>query len=215
MEYQKYNRDDIYNMLGIMTKKQVESQKYYEERQKKYEERQKKSAKDFEELLKKSAKETAELKKSIKEVSQNIGGIGKNLGDITEDYFYSSISTTLNVNGIQYDSAEKNFQYKTKQKEAEYDIILINSIRILVVEVKHKLQQKHIEIFANKQLPLFKELFPEYKDYAIYGAVAGMSVPQESIETANKLGLYVFTQSQNSDNMIILNPKGFEPKRIS
>ena len=226
MELQKTSFQDIHAILDRMARDSAESKKEFEERQKKsakdFDERQKKSAKDYEERQKnyeeqqkKSEKETAELKKIVREVSRSIGGLGNNIGDVTEEYFYSSISTTLNVNGIQYDIAEKNFAHKSITKQGEYNIVLINSTRILVVEVKHKLQQKHIEKFANKQLPLFKELFPEYKDYAIYGAVAGMSVSPESIESANKLGLYVFTQSQDSDNMIILNPENFEPKEIT
>ncbi len=224
MEQQKISFQDIHAILNRMASDSAEFKKISAKRQdefeawkkksaKEYEERQKNYKKEYEERQKKAEKETAELKASIKETNRHIGGIGKSLGDVTEDYFYSSISTTLNVKGIQYDSVEKKFTYKSKTKDAEYDIILINSTRILVVEVKHKLRQSDIEKFANKQLPLFKELFPEYKDYAIYGAVAGMTIEDECIEIANELGLYVFTQSQDTDNMLILNPKGFEPQK--
>ena len=178
MELQKYTREDVYNMLGNMSKRQEEYEERHKKSAKEYEERQKESAKEYEERQKeyeerqkKAEKETAELKRVVREVSRSIGGLGNSIGDVTEDYFYSSISTTLNVNGIQYDTAKKNMIINTPIKQGEYDIVLINSTRLLVIEVKHKLEIKHIEKFANKHLPLFKELFPEYKDFVIYGAV--------------------------------------------
>jgi hypothetical protein len=37
----------------------------------------------------------------------------------------------------------------------------------------------------------YRELFPEYKDYKLYGGVAGFSVPDEVIEQAHERGLFV------------------------
>ena len=193
---------------------QAEAEKQQIEYQTAYEERQKKFDKEMSELSDKInglGNNSIATKEKLDKLFQTVSGIGNNLGDVAEDYFYSSISSTQNVNGIKYEYIDRN---KTRQNKGEYDIVLINSERILVVEVKHKLHPNDITVFHEKRLPKFLEIFPEYKNYAIYGAVAGLTVPKLSIETANKLGLYVFTQSQDSDNMIILNPEGFEPKEI-
>ena len=207
MKIQESSFQDIHLILDRMARDSAERQAEAEERQAVYKKQQIEFQLAYEERQKK-------LDAKMSKLSAQISGIGNNIGEVTEDYFYSSISTTLNVNGIQYNSAEKNYTYKTKKKQAEYDIVLINSTRLLVIEVKHKLHPNDVEKFATQQLPLFKELFPEYKNYDIYGAVAGITIPEKSIKMANELGLYVFTQSQDSDNMLILNPEGFEPKKI-
>ena len=201
MELQKTSFQDIHAILDRMVRESVES---------------KKESKEFKEWRKQSVKEYEERQKKLDEklakLSTQISGIGNNLGDVAEDYFYSSISSANTINGIKYDYIDKN---KTRQNKGEYDIVLINSERILVIEVKHKLHPNDVIKFHNTQLPSFLKIFPEYKNYAIYGAVAGLTVPRESIKKANELGLYVFTQSQDTDNMLILNPEGFEPKKIA
>ncbi len=37
----------------------------------------------------------------------------------------------------------------------------------------------------------YRELFPEYKNYKLYGGVAGFSVPDDVIEQARERGLFV------------------------
>ncbi len=135
MEHQKYTREDVYNMFGILTKKQVEYEEWHKQSEKelkawkiettkKYEERKKEFVKENEESQrkwqKKSDRVTLALKETMKETNRHLGGIGKSLDHVTEDYFYSSISTTLNVNGIQYDNVEKKFACKTKITDLKF-----------------------------------------------------------------------------------------------
>ena len=63
------------------------------------------------------------------------------------------------------------------------------------MEVKYKFHPSDVKIFYEKKLPKFKRLFPEYNDFIIYGAIAGMSVPQDTLNEAEKYGLLCFTQS--------------------
>jgi len=53
-------------------------------------------------------------------------------------------------------------------------------------------------------------LFHEYADKTILGAVAGMNVPTDSYELAEKHGLLVLTQS--GENITLVNPEGFNAK---
>jgi hypothetical protein len=44
-------------------------------------------------------------------------------------------------------------------------VIAVNGKQVVVVEVKNKLKQDHIDYFESHSLKLFKQEFPEYKDY--------------------------------------------------
>ena len=157
------------------------------------------------EKLNKSIEETKALK-------QILFGLGNNLGQITEDYFYNSIAIDKKIDDIQYDYISRNLKIEGKQINGEYDIVLINSERLLVIEVKQKPHINDIEKFVNKQLPAFKQLFPIYSGYKIYGAIAGMAFSADTKDAAKENGLYILTQNQDSKNMQILNDADFVPR---
>ena len=163
--------------------------------------------KKTDEKLNKSIEETKALK-------QMLFGLGNNLGQITEDYFYNSVADNKTVAGIKYDYIGRNLKMQGKKLNGEYDIILINSKRLLVIEVKQKPHVKDITKFVEKQLPIFKKLFPMYVNYKIYGAIAGMTFSPDAQEFAKENGLYILTQNQESKNVQILNDENFEAKEF-
>ncbi len=154
---------------------------------------------DTERIIKESSRETEKMfqenAKEIKELKDMIFGIGYNNGDVAEDFFYNGFSSTLQVGVVHYDYIARNSERRNKRIEGEYDIILVNTEKLLVVEVKYKLHPNDVTKFVEKKLPNFKELFPEYKNYAVYGAVATFALPPDSYKLAVKYGLQIFTQS--------------------
>jgi hypothetical protein len=78
---------------------------------------------------------------------------------------------------------------------------LKNSFILEVADVKE---------FLNEKLPIFKELFPRFKDMKVIGAMAGANIVGESDRYAMKRGLYVLTQS--GDNITMLNDKNFQAR---
>ena len=168
--------------------------------------------------LKEALAETErQMKESIletKELKQMLFGLGSNLGQITEDYFYNSVATDKTINGIKYDYIGRNLKMEGKNLNGEYDIVLINSSRLLVIEVKQKPHIKDVEKFATKQLPIFKKLFPMYANFKVYGAIAGMTFDKNTIDYALENGLYILTQNQDTRNMQMLNNELFEAKEF-
>ncbi len=147
--------------------------------------------------------ESKETTRKLDKVAKMISGVGKNNGDVAEDYFFNRLSTTLSVGNVEYDKAVRNLETRTKKLQGEYDIVLINSKRLLIIEVKYKLHPDDITIFIERKLPKFRALFPEYKDYIMYAGVATMALPNTSLELALKNGLLVLTQT--GDNIKIIN----------
>jgi hypothetical protein len=110
----------------------------------------------------------------FKELSKFVSGIGEKFGSFTEGLAYASMCKVLyEVYGI--DNTVANFLKRFPDgSEIELDAFgytngMINNE--VIVEVKPKLQSKHIYTFYN-QLKDFKNKFPEFKDKHLYGIIA-------------------------------------------
>ncbi len=129
----------------------------------------------------------------MKTLKTMVFGIGENIGQAAEEYFFSYFREHLEVDGITYKSIERNrYREINGLGGGEYDIILINDENLLVIEVKYKFHPKDVLKFSEKKLETFKKLFPEYKDRSLRGAIASFTYPETSINVANRCGLIVF-----------------------
>jgi len=162
--------------------------------------------------FKETDKKFQETDRKLKEVVQELGGIGKSNGAIAEDFFYSGLSKTMSVGGMTFNMIDRNFHRKKGSTEAEYDIVLYNDYKVLVVEVKYLVKKEHLLRFYENGLKKFRFLFAQYKDFKLYGAIAGMSFEKDCIKEAQEFGFYVLTQ--NNESLKLLNRPDFEPKEI-
>ena len=86
--------------------------------------------------LKENAKRQAKTDAQLATLSKTIGNYINNDAQTVEQFFYNSLKEKLEVNGIKYDSIQENI--KIPKKKAEYDIVLTNGDKILIIEVKKK-----------------------------------------------------------------------------
>jgi hypothetical protein len=172
----------------------------------------KRSDERFEERLKKEAEARKAFDKEMKELHKEIGGIGKSNGAIAEDFFYTGLSNTMKVANLYFDYIDRNLNRKRNNLQGEYDIVLYNNYKVMVVEVKYKFRIDQLLHFYKDSLKNFKKLFPQYKQYKIYGAVAGLTFEKGFFEEAQSYGFYVLTQ--DNDKIQILNTKDFIPNEI-
>jgi len=170
--------------------------------------------KKFQETDKKFQETKSQIQETdriVRHVSKIVGGLGNNIGEVAEDYFFQALEKIPELAGVKIERTSK-LRGKIKDLEREYDVVLFGHDTIIVVEVKHRLETKDLVTFCDKSLPVFKQLFPEYAGYKMIGAVAGMTATPEAVQQALEMGLLVFTQS--GQNIRLLNPKGFEPKEF-
>ena len=151
----------------------------------------KESQKKTDEQLSKTDAQLAKTDNTLKTALKQLGGIGKSQGEVAEEYFYNSLLDKKEINSIKFDSLSQNFYNKVGNIEGEYDLVLINGDSIAVIETKYKLKDEDVTHMLNKQIPNFKTLFPMYKDYKMYGGVAGFKIPKGTEEKAIKNGLFV------------------------
>jgi len=143
----------------------------------------------------------------IDKLARLYGGVSDNSKDVAEEFFFRGLKNRKELFGIDYEHIDTMSRHKGKL-QGQYDIVLYNGNKIIVIEVKYKLHPNDVDDFYNRKLPKFKLLYPEYNDKKIIGGVAALSVPNESIEKAMAYGFLVLTQS--GDDLSVLNSSDFE-----
>jgi len=160
------------------------------------------------EASKETDKKFQETDRMIKEISAELGGIGRSNGQIAEDFFYTALTNTMQISNLKFDFIDRNTIRRRNNTAAEYDIIMYNDYKVLIVEVKHNFRYNYLRDFYNK-IKKFRILYPDYKNYKIYAAIAAMTFENQALNEAKEYGFYILTQ--NNQNIQILNPTDFEP----
>jgi len=163
---------------------------------------------ETEKLMAENAKKSAETDRMLKELIQNsketdkkiadmrdeLGGIGKNNGLIAEEIVYHSLEKDKFFAGIQFDFIDHGLEPSRKlpdgrKVKGEYDVILKNGSSIAIIEVKHRVGREALDRLIEVQLPRFKQIYPEYKDFKMYLGLGGMSFERGVAEEAHRQGI--------------------------
>mgnify|MGYP000053032873 CR=1 FL=1 len=107
---------------------------------------------------KKTDEQIEKTSKKVEEVSKKLGELGITDGRVAEDLFYRNVKHLFGKREIGFTTVLRNLK---KKGIAEYDIVAINKNKILVVEVKNKLDRRVVDKFITKRIPKFREIFPE------------------------------------------------------
>ena len=148
----------------------------------------------------------AETDELVRKMARLYGGLGNNIGEQAEEFFYQGFKRNPMINGVKFDEVNRNVQVHGK----EYDIVLFNGKSVALFSVKHKAHPEDVTKFVEKDIPQFTELFPQYKKYTIYGGIAALAFDKGISDEAIEKGLFVFTQS--GENPKMLNDKSFQAK---
>ncbi|MFO7822130.1 MAG: hypothetical protein R6V56_08790 [Lentisphaeria bacterium] len=162
-------------------------------------------------MFKETEKKMQETDRKIDKLAKLYGNVSENSKDVAEEFFKRGLEARDSIFGIEYKEVD-HLERISKKQQGEFDIVLHNNKYVIVIEVKYKLHPDDVTDFVNRKLPKFKKLFHEYADKTILGAVAGMSLPTESYDLAEKHGLLVLSQS--GENITVMNPEGFNLKRF-
>ena len=126
----------------------------------------------------------------------HLGNVTRNQGDVAEDFFYQSLVKDNHLGGIRFDDITKNMQKHRGDIQEEYDLFMTNGDAIAVVEVKYKAHENDIDKLDRK-MDNFKKLFPIYKNYKLYGALASFHINDDAKKEALKRGYFVLQRSGN------------------
>ena len=132
----------------------------------------------------------------LERIGIHLGNVTRNQGDVAEDFFYQSLVKDNHLGGIRFDDITKNMQKHRGDIQEEYDLFMTNGDAIAVVEVKYKAHENDIDKLDRK-MDNFKKLFPIYKNYKLYGALASFHINDDAKKEALKRGYFVLQRSGN------------------
>ena len=113
--------------------------------------------------------------------------------------------------GIKVRRSARRIEVEDEQgrKIAEYDIFLENDEEVVIIEVKTTVKKEDVDEFLEK-LREFKDLNPKYRDYRVYGAVAGITFEEGVDKYAHRRGLFVL--KSEGGIIRIANDPDFKPR---
>jgi len=178
----------------------------------------KESQKKTDEQMRKTDEQMRRTDEQMRRTDAKLDRIGKQLadlglvqGEVAEELFYRNLRSLFRKRKVTFEKVRRNVKKKGK---GEYDIVAVDEGRVLVVEVKNKLEKRMVNEFIEERLPRFKELFPEYAQYRVQGGIGALVVKEDVGRYAEKAGLYVMTQTDEG-GAALLNRADFKPKEFS
>ncbi len=168
------------------------------------------TATQIREMAANADKERRELNAQMKQLQKQLGEMGNIQGDVAEDLFRRNFASLLQERGILLNHIETHLKYF---RGYEYDLVGVNGELVIVMEVKNKLNNQHIDRFLEEQLPAFRDQFATFKDRGLVGAVGSLVVAPDVEAYAEAQGLFVFTQ-KGEEGAQIVNRPNFRPKVI-
>ena len=192
--------EEIMAMFAESAKKSAETEKLMAENAKRSAETEKLMA----ENAKRSAEIDAKIDKLTQQMAKNdekfadmreeLGNIGHNNGLVAEEIVYHSLNKNMTFAGIEFDSIDHGTVRTRKLSDGkkvkgEYDVLLYNGTSVAIIEVKHRVGRDALKRLVEVQLPRFRQIFPEYKDFKMYLGLGGMSFEKGVEEEARQQGV--------------------------
>jgi hypothetical protein len=110
---------------------------------------------------------------------------------------------------IHFEDITKNMQKHRANIQEEYDLVMTNGDAIGIVEVKYKAHENDLNKLERK-MRHFKQLFPIYGTYKLYGAIASFHINDDAKREALNRGFFVLQRTGNvlhtdySEQLLIL-----------
>ncbi|MEW6416510.1 MAG: hypothetical protein AB1480_00095 [Nitrospirota bacterium] len=152
-----------------------------------------------------------EMRQINREMNIKWGEMARKLGTITEDLVAPSIPRIVKEEfGLEVEFLGIRMKKRLKDgRVKEYDAIAVAGEYVFVDETKSTLESEDVKDFV-KDIQIFREFFPEYKENKIIGILASLYVDENVIRYAENTGFMVL--SVGDQLMEVKNTKGFKPK---
>jgi hypothetical protein len=211
---QKLSEESDRKMQKLGEESDRRMQKLSEESERKMQKLSEETDRKMREVAQQIRETNKETARHIKETNLQIGRLGNRFGELAEHLVAPSIIQKFNELGFHFDDISGLRRViedeSTRQKVAEFDILLENGESIVGVEVKAKPSEGDVEDHVQRLQILRLNKDKKGDKRKIYGALAG-AIMTDAVRTATlKVGLYVITQT--GDTVKIDVPEGFTPQ---
>ena len=182
--------EDLKRSREEFNQRQAELDAKAEERHRKFDEDLKKSRKEFDDRMK-------TLDEKITQLTTDFIG---SIGHIVEGLAGTKAEEMFIEQGYEISDKKRNVHRKIKilNKEMEADVVLLGENLAIVIEVKANCTRKDIDKFVDHMKNRFRDLFPEWNNLEILGAVAAINYENDADAYAHQNGLLVIrTDTRN------------------
>ncbi|MFZ2726510.1 MAG: hypothetical protein WAX77_09690 [Methylococcaceae bacterium] len=183
--------------MELFAKENNERMKQADERMKHTDEQLKLTAEQLkrtDEQLKRTDEKLERTDKKLERIGITLGNMGRNQGEVAEEFFYNSLAQDNHLGGIHFDEITKNLSKHRGSIQEEYDLVMANGNAVAIVEVKYKAHQDDLNKLDRK-MRHFKQLFPMYQAFKQYGAIAAFHIHDDAKTEAIKRGYFVLQRS--------------------
>jgi hypothetical protein len=159
--------------------------------------------KETDRLMKETDRQMKETDRKMAAVTSQMGGWDKSHGQFAEEYFINSLNNgDKKFFGEKFDKliANYNFSNSSTNKKGEFDIIFINGTAAAIIEVKFKARKNDFQQLL-KQVPSFREEFPQYKSHRVYLGMAALTYENDVEKELKAEGIAIF--KQDGETMVV------------
>jgi hypothetical protein len=190
--------DDIFALFRESEQQLKETRQIFKENQQAFEERHRIAE-----------QEMAALRKQVEQTNKQVGGLTSRWGEFVENMIKPAAARIFREQGIDVHYTAMRVKGDDERGSMEIDILVENGNEIVAIEVKSHLEVRNVKRFL-QTLERFKEAFPKYQNYKLYGAVAGIKIDEKADEYATQEGLFLIEPA--GDSVIIANSQNLKPK---
>ena len=156
-----------------------------------------------------AARSLAKLEKTVERTSKAVDGLTTRWGRFVEELVRPAVVRMFRDRGILITrTMERVRSPLSSGTPMEIDILGVNGMKVVAVECKSRLSKDDVDEMGDRLIN-FKQAFPEYAQYALYGAVAGIEINEGVDIYAYRKGLFVIRT--NGESVEIANDDKFQP----
>ena len=156
-----------------------------------------------------SARSLAKLEKTVERTSKAVDSLTTRWGRFVEELVRPAVVRMFRDRGILITRTMERVRSPLSfGNPMEIDILGVNGMKVVAVECKSRLSKDDVDEMVDR-LTKFKQAFPEYAQYILYGAVAGIEINEGVDIYAYRKGLFVIRT--NGESVEIANDDKFQP----
>ena len=149
---------------------------------------------------------------TLRQVTQQLGGLGNKFGSFTEGLAFASMRRVLRRHFHVDDVSMRRLVHRNGQAQ-EFDMVgVANGKRreVYLVEIKSELNEEELQKYLRK-LQAFFDYFPVYRGLKLYGIISAVDVRGALADRVLHAGLYLATASDENFKLV-KPPRDFKPK---
>jgi hypothetical protein len=150
----------------------------------------------------------AQLEQIAANTSREVAGLTTRWGQFVENLVEPSVVRLFQSRGIAVQETARRLKSQRPGNQMEIDILAIDGNVAVAIEVKSRLSRQDVDDFLAR-LSRFKQAFPHFSPFDIYGAVAAIEIDEGVDRYAYQRGLFVIRQT--GETVAIANDVAFRP----